>query len=135
MSEDFDLSTTDEQPRPIRARGILIAMSFIVIAMAIAGAVYGGRQFAFGVIFGGVLSFVNFDWLDRSTKAIFRENATTSAAVLALKYILRYAALGTVIWLVHITEAFPVAAVILGLGAFAFAVVVQGLKNIFTSTF
>ncbi len=135
MGEDLDLSTTDGQPKPIHSRGILIAMAIIVAVMTVVGSVYFGRYFGLGVLFGGFLSFVNFFWLDRSTKAIFRENATASTAVLALKYVLRYAVIGGIVWLVYATGAFPVPAVILGLGSFAFAVVVQGLKNIFTSSF
>lgn len=134
MGEDFDPLTTENAPKPIRHGGILAAMAGLVVVMAIAGFVFRGTSFGFGVIFGGVLSFANYLWLDRSTRAIFSENAMASTGILAAKYILRYAALGGILWLVHSTGAFPIVAVIAGLAAFAFAVVLQGLKNIFTSS-
>ncbi|MEQ1605008.1 MAG: ATP synthase subunit I [Pyrinomonadaceae bacterium] len=134
MGEDFDPLTTENAPKPIRHGGILVAMAGLVVVMAIAGFVLRGTSFGFGVIFGGVLSFANYLWLDRSTRAIFSENAMASTGILAAKYILRYVALGGVLWLVHATGAFPIVAVIAGLAAFALAVVLQGLKNIFSSS-
>jgi hypothetical protein len=58
-----------------------------------------------------------------------------STGILAIKYMLRYAAIGAVLLLIFLTDLLPVAAVIAGLAAFAVAVVVQGLRNIFTSSF
>lgn len=134
MGEDFDPLTTENTPKPIRHGGILAAMAGLVVVMAIAGFIFRGASFGSGVLFGGVLSYANYFWLDRSTKAIFSQNAMASTGILAAKYILRYAALGGILWLVHATGAFPIVAVIAGLAAFAFAVVLQGLKNIFTSS-
>lgn len=134
MGEDLDPLTTESDVKPISHRGILIVMSVLIVAGAIAGFAFVGRSFGLGVIFGGILSFANYFWLERSTRAIFSQAAVASTGILAAKYILRYAAIGLVLLLIYMTGAFPVAAVILGLAAFAFAVVVQGLKNIFTSS-
>ncbi len=134
MGEDFDPLTTESDVRPISHRGILISMLVLVLAGAAAGFLFGGGSAGFGVIFGGVLSFANYFWLERSTRAIFDQTAVASTGILAAKYILRYAAVGFVLLLVYWTNAFPVAAVILGLASFAFAVVIQGIKNIFTSS-
>lgn len=135
MSEDFDPLTTESSVTTISHRGILIVMSVLIVAGAIAGFAFGGRAFGFGVIFGGVLSFANYFWLARSTRAIFNQTAIATTGILAAKYILRYAIIGLFLLLVYMTDAFPVAAVILGLTAFAFAVVIHGLKNIFSSSF
>jgi hypothetical protein len=135
MGEDFDPLTTDNGLKPISHSGILITMAAMIAAGSLAGFVFGGRFWGLGVMFGGVLSFANYFWLGRSTRAIFSPDAISSTGVLAAKYMLRYAALGAVLLLVYLTGALPIAAVILGLAAFAFAVVVQGLKNILASTF
>lgn len=135
MGEELDPLTIADQPKPIRHRGILIAMAVVAVIAAAAGFVFGGMRFGLGVIFGGVLAFANYFWLDRSTRAIFADNATASTAILAMKYILRYAVIGGIVYLVFVTGAFPVPAVILGLAVFAFAVVFEGLKNIFTTSF
>lgn len=135
MSEEFDPLTTADQPKPVRHRDILLSMAGVSVISAAAGFAFGGVRFGLGVLFGSVLAFANYFWLDRSTRAIFAENATASTAILALKYVLRYAVIGGIVFLVYATGAFPVPAVILGLAIFAFAVVFQGLKNIFTTSF
>ena len=132
MNVDIDPLTTESTVTPISHRGILIVMSVLVFAETIIGFVFGGRAFGFGILFGGILSFANYFWLERSTRAIFADNVVASTGILAAKYILRYAAIGLLLLGVYMTGAFPVAAVILGLAAFAFAVVIQGLKNIFS---
>jgi hypothetical protein len=134
MGEELDPLTTDSHSPAISHGGILIMMAGLVGAGTLAGFVFGGTRFGFGVLFGGVLAFANYLWLDRSTKAIFSENVTASTGILAAKYILRYVALGAVLLLVYMTDAVPVAAVIVGLAAFAIAVVLTGLKNIISST-
>ncbi len=135
MGENSDSLTTDENTQQISHRGILIVMGAVVVLSTIAGFVFGGKAFGFGVIFGGILSFVNYFWLERSTRAMFVNAEMASTGLLAAKYILRYVALGAVLLLIYITDIAPVAAVILGLSAFALAVVIQGLKNIISSSF
>ena len=135
MGENFDPLTTDSGVKQISNRGILVVMAVLIVIGSIAGFAFGGKAFGFGVLFGGILAFANYFWLERSTRAIFQENAIATTGILAAKYILRYVAIALVLLAVYTTNAFPVAAVILGLSAFAFAVVIQGLKNIFTTTF
>lgn len=135
MGEDIDPLTTDGGVKQISNRGILAVMSVLIVIGAITGFAFGGAAFGFGVLFGGILSFANYYWLERSTRAIFDQNAIATTGILAAKYILRYVAIAAILLAVYMTNAFPVAAVIMGLSAFAFAVVIQGLKNIFTTTF
>ena len=132
MGEDIDPLTTDSGA--MSHRGILIIMAVLVIVGSAAGFAVRGTLFGVGVLFGGVLAFANYFWLDRVTKAMFSGDVITSTGILAAKYIMRYAALGLILLAVHLTGALPVAAVIAGLAAFAFAVVIQGLRNIFISS-
>ena len=135
MGEDFDPLTNESTVALISHRGILIAMTALVLIGSVAGFAFGGKAFGSGVIFGGILAFANYFWLERSTRFVFQENAVATTGIMAAKYILRYVAIGAVLLLIYLTGVFPVAAVILGLASFAFAVVLQGLKNIFTSNF
>ena len=135
MGEDFDPLAAERGVTPISHKSILVIMSILIIAGALAGFAFGGRFWGSGVIFGGLLAFVNYFWLERSTRAIFDQTAMATTGILAAKYILRYVAIGAVLFLIVITGALPVAAVILGLAAFAFAVVLQGLRGIFSSSF
>lgn len=135
MGEDFDPLTTDSEVKPISHRGILIVMLVIVASASLAGFAFGGVSWGLGIIFGGVLSFANYLWLDRSTRAIFDQSAMATTGIMAVKYILRYVAIGLVLLMICLTGAVPIAAVILGLAAFALAVVIQGLKSIILSSF
>jgi hypothetical protein len=108
-------------------------MAAVVVVGAAFGFALQGPRFGIGVLFGGLLAFVNYLWLERSTRAIFENTAISSTGWLATKYILRYVALGAVLLAVYLTHVLPVIAVIGGLGAFAIAVVIWGLKDIFKS--
>lgn len=118
----------------ISHRGILTIMAVVVLLASVCGFIFGGTRFGFGVIFGGVLSFANYIWLDRTTKAMFAPNANATPGILAVKYIFRYVVIGGILLLVFLTGALPISAVILGLSAFALAVVIQGMKNIISNT-
>jgi hypothetical protein len=116
----------------ISHRRLLIEMAGLIAAGAIAGFVFGGARFGFGVLFGGVLSFLNYFWLKRSTAAIFdKAFAGVHARFVTLRFIGRYIAVGVVVLAVYFSGAMPASAVILGLAAFAFAVVIDGVISIF----
>ena len=133
MGENLDPLITDSGIKPISHRGILVVMAAVAIAGALLGFVLQGTRFGVGILFGGVLAFINYLWLERSTRRIFDNTAVSSAGWLAAKYILRYVAIGAVLLVIYLTGVLPVTAVIAGLAAFAVAVVIQGLMNIFKS--
>lgn len=136
MGENLDPLITDSGVKPISHRGILVVMAAVAIAGALLGFVLQGTRFGVGILFGGVLAFINYLWLERSTRLVFENTVPTSrdsAGWLAAKYILRYVAIGAVLLLIYLTGVLPVTAVIAGLAAFAVAVVIQGLMNIFKS--
>ena len=128
MAEDLDPLATDNAA--ISNRSILTTMAVLVGLGSIAGLLAGGPRAAIGVLFGGLLGFANYWWLDRVTKAIFSPDAVNSSGLLAAKYVFRYVVIGGVLLLVYLTGVVPVAAVIAGLGTFALAVVIQGIRSI-----
>ena len=108
-------------------------MAGLVVLGTVLGLILGGSRFGLGVLFGGGLSFVNYLWLDRSTRGMLGEpTPMATTGILTMKYFLRYAAILGILVLIFWTDILPVTAVILGLSAFAFAVVAQGLKSIFS---
>jgi hypothetical protein len=134
MGDDFDPLTTKGTANAISNRGIVILMLLLIGLGSIGGFVFGGPRVGSGISIGGILAGVNYYWLERSTRALFEQGAMSNVALLAAKYILRYVAIGAVLLLLYLSEAVPIAAVIAGLSAFAVAVVIQGLKSIFTSS-
>jgi hypothetical protein len=118
----------------ISHRRLLIEMAVLIAVGALAGFIFAGARFGLGVLFGGVLAFLNYYWLKRSTAAIFEKavsGTSAGAGLVSLRFISRYLAIGAVILAVYFSGAMPAVAVIAGLSAFAIAVVVDGLISIF----
>ncbi|MFN6963569.1 MAG: ATP synthase subunit I [Pyrinomonadaceae bacterium] len=137
MGEESHPSGTAQNIREISHRRILFEMAAIVSAATVLGAIFVSARFAIGVAAGGGLAFANYFWLRSSTAAIFRRAIDGSPGIAwpAAGFLLRYAALGSVLLGIYLLKALPMEAVILGLASFALAVVVDGLIGIFTSTF
>ena len=112
-------------------------MGLVAVASGIAGFVLVSRQFGLGVVFGGVLSFINYYWLKVSLKRLF-DNAVAHGEkprFLALRYFARYVTLGGILTVVFLTKTVPVVAVILGLSSFALAIVIEGFIRLFSTFF
>jgi hypothetical protein len=133
MGEDPQPLTTEAELRA-GTRGILLTMFAVVVVMTVSGAVVYGTAAAVGVVLGGLLAWLNFRWLDSSTRAILVDPLVATTPILAMRYFLRYALIGLVLLAIWYSNVLPVAAVIAGLGSFAVAVVLKGLKSIFTSS-
>ena len=132
MSEP--LTTEDQLPPQVSLNRVLVIMAVIVAVGTIAGFVFGPARFAVGVLVGGIMAFANYFWQRNSTRAIFAQAVNGERPMLlSVRYILRYVLLGLVVWAIYATGVLPIAAVVLGLAAFAFAVVIEGLIGIFTS--
>ena len=113
-------------------------MAIIVLIGAILCGLMISAQFGFGFLIGGILAFLNYYWLKVSLKRIF-DKAIESAAsgekprFLAVSYFLRYVGMGAAIYIVYLTNAVPMVAVLLGLCVFALAIVIEGLLRILSS--
>lgn len=116
-----------------RAR-IFALMAVAIAAAAVAGLIFGNVRFCVGIVVGGLLSVVNFVWLESSTKGLFAQQAEGRRSIFpAARFILRYLALGVVLWGIYKLDVLPIAAVLIGLSAFAVAVVLDGFNSIFKS--
>ena len=114
-------------PPPTHGR-ILLIMAVLGAVGAIAGAVFLSIEFGIGILIGTGLAFVNYYWLRYSLRKVFANAAEgEKPKISGLRYISRYLALAAVIAAVYATGVLPIVPVILGLGAFGFAVVVDGI--------
>ncbi len=137
MSEADKIIET-EQPTPtvISHRRILWTMGAVALFGSLAGFIFVSWQFGLGVILGGILSLINYYWLKISLKKIFDQAVSGSKPrFLAVRYFARYLTLGVILLIVFLTKTVPIVAVILGLGSFALAIVVEGLIRLFSSFF
>lgn len=113
---------------------ILWTMGAAVFTGAILGFIFVGARFGSGFFIGGGLAFLNYYWLKRALKNVF-DNAVAGgkSSFITVNYFLRYAGLGLAIWIIYLIKIVSMIAVLLGLGAFALAIVAEGLIIIFSS--
>lgn len=122
--------------RPLSNRRILWLMGVVGAAGSIAGTIFDSIDFGAGILLGTIFAFLNYVWLRSTLVSIFAAAAGGERPrMLVGKYFLRYLAFGTVIAAVYIAGWVPIAALILGMAAFGFAVVIEGFLRIFSTIF
>jgi hypothetical protein len=85
-----------------------------------------------GLLLGGVLSLLNYHWLSGSTAAAFSVLAHGARPRLKLaQYILRYVVIATVVFVAYKLKAVSLAATLIGLSSFVFAVFVEALREFY----
>jgi len=137
MGEDIEpTAEAAEIIRPPSHERILWLMAALGVAGGIAGFALISLGFGIGILIGTALAFVNYYWLKSSLRKIFgAAESGEKPRMLAGKYFVRYIVLAIVVAMIYITGVLPIVAVILGLAAFGFAVVVEGLIRIFETFF
>jgi len=127
------LITEETLPPQISNRRILILMGILIATGSIAGTIFGESRFGLGILVGGILAFANYFWQKNSLKGLFNRVASGERSGFpAIRFLLRYVALGLVVAFFYVTGSLPIIAVILGLSAFTFAVVIEGMIGIFS---
>jgi hypothetical protein len=135
MSGNSEPSAIEKETiAPLSHRRILWTMAIVVFVAAILSLVFVSWQFSLGFIIGGILAFLNYYWLKVSLKRIFdRAIGGEKPRFLVANYFLRYLAIGAVVYIAYLTEAVSIIAVVLGLGVFAVAIVIEGFIRMFSS--
>ncbi len=133
MDDGLDPSVSEHQSPPaISHRSLLIGMLGVIAAGAIFGTIFANYKFGIGVIVGGLGAFANYYWQRNSTRAIFDAAIDgRKPFMLGARYLLRYVAIGLFAGFFYYTSLLPITAIILGLSAFALAVVIEGITSIF----
>lgn len=134
MGEDFEPSVSAAgSVRPLSHKRLLGIMAVLGVAGGIAGTAFGSFRFGLGIVIGTALAFANYFWLKSSLRRIFAAaEAGERPRMLAGKYFLRYLVLAAIVAIIYAADLLPIVALILGLAAFGFAVVVEGLIRIFS---
>lgn len=135
MSEPDDLRTPDAAELiPNQHRRLLVLMAVLGAFGTIVGAVFSSVRFGAGIAVGVLLAFVSYFWLRYSLRKVFDNTPEGERPrISALRYLGRYFALGGVIAVIYLSEILPIVPVILGMASFGFAVVAEGLIQIFLS--
>ncbi len=133
MGDDFEPSADQpEKFRPLSHKRVLVIMAVLGVVGGIACSLFVSLQFGIGVVIGTALAFANYYWLKSSLRKIFSAaESGERPRMLAGKYFLRYVILAAVVAVIYASGLVPIVAVIIGLGGFAFAVVIEGFIRIF----
>jgi hypothetical protein len=134
MGEDFEpLAEQSQNIRPVSHERILVIMAALGAVGGIAGFAFSSLRFGLGILVGTGLAFVNYYWLKNSLRKIFAAAQTGERPrMLAGKYFLRYVVLAIVVAVIYAADLLSIVGLILGLGAFGFAVVIEGVIRIFS---
>ena len=132
MGEDFEPSGHVSEFRPVSHQRILALMGILGLTGGIAGFAFSSLRFGIGILVGTALAFLNYYWLKSSLRRIFAAaESGERPRMLAGRYFLRYLVIATVVAVIYAADLLPIVALILGLSAFAFAVVIEGMIRIF----
>ena len=127
MSADFEPDDPD-QPLTTEARNdrILLILALLSIGGSIAGAVLVDARFGLGVLVGCVLAFANYFWMRRSLRAIFSTAAEgQKPSFVGAGYFIRYLVLGGIVAFFHVFGILPIAAILVGMAGFGFAILFE----------
>ena len=131
MGEDFEPSPLPpETIRPVSHERILVLMAILGVIGGISGFAFSSLRFGIGILVGTGLAFLNYYWLKSSLRKIFAAaESGERPRMLAGKYFLRYLVIAMVLVVMYAADILPIVALILGLSAFAFAVVIEGMMR------
>ena len=82
MGEDTQPLTTEAELRRAN-RGIVTTMLALAAVGAVLTGIFAGVAAGVGVAIGGVMAWINFRWLDASTRAIMVDPVTATTPFLA----------------------------------------------------
>lgn len=136
MSEESEQITEAQESTvaPISHNRILVVMALVGLFGTFAGAILISINFGIGVFIGGILSLINYLWLKQSLKSLFDSAISgEKSRFLAVKYFLRYLAVGVFLAVVYLTKTISVVAVLLGLASFALAIIIEAFIRLFSS--
>lgn len=113
-------------------RRIFRVMIATVLAAAIISAFAAPWPFTLGLMLGGGLSLLNYHWLRRSVSAIFNIDHDTERPQIRISgYLLRYAAVGIVVFVAYQFRLVSLAATITGLCSFVPALFVEAFRQFY----
>ena len=99
---------------------------FIVVALIItSAAIFAPLNILLGLALGGLLALLNFKWLHTSVRDILNAGASKAPPGTMILFIVRWIVVALVIYGAHLTGYFDSVAMLSGLFAPAFAVMIE----------
>lgn len=99
----------------------------IMGVLLILSAFFMSYRFTLGVVLGGFISIVNFYWLERDLRKVFSRLSEKSGSLLTLKYFLRFAVTGVVLYFVITGDIVDIVGLIIGLSTVIVTMVITAI--------
>lgn len=133
MGEDQkSVATTERQIPPISNSRLFALTVFSALAGALGGWWFHSLRFGLGFLAGGSLAVVNLLWMKRSLASFFEEHEVAGGGRwIGARYIMRYVALGTILFAVYLLSPDLLVPLVLGLCSFAAAVILEAGIRLF----
>jgi hypothetical protein len=113
-------------------RRLLVTMSVVLILLVGASLFLADWDVTIGLILGGALSFLNYFWLKNSLSSLFEKVGTGRGGKFSASfYIIRYAVIAVVIFAAAQLHLASVAAMLVGLLSFAFAILLEAVIQLY----
>ena len=80
-------------------------------------------RFSLGILLGGVISIVNFHWLERDLRSVFQRLSEGSKSSVFLKYFIRFAVTATVLYFIISADIVDIIGLLVGLSLVMFNIV------------
>jgi hypothetical protein len=113
-------------------RRLLVTMTIILFVMVAASLFLANWDVIIGLILGGALSFLNYFWLKSSLRSLFEKVAAGDGGKFSASfYIIRYAVIAVVIFVAAQLHLASVAAMLVGLLSFAFAILLEAVIQLY----
>ena len=111
---------------------LLTTMSVILILLITASLFLANADVTIGLFLGGALSYLNYFWLKSSLQSLFERVTNGKGSKFSASfYIFRYAVIGIVIFVAASLHLASVAAMLVGLLSFAFAILLEAVIQLY----
>jgi hypothetical protein len=102
--------------------------NWILLAVLVAGSLLlQSSRFSLGILFGGLISIVNFHWLYRNLLSVFQKHLNRARAALMLRYYLRLAVTAIALYWIISRNLVDVIGLVIGLSVVVLNIVLTTL--------
>lgn len=126
------MSELAENDIVLSEKRLLLMMTLILIVLVAASMFLANSDVTIGLFLGGCLSYLNYYWLKKSLQSMFGQITSGKGSNFSASfYIFRYAVIGAVIFLAASLHIASVAAMLVGLLSFAFAILLEAVIQLY----
>jgi hypothetical protein len=108
---------------------IILAILFVVSLF------FAPKKFALGVLLGGFISILNFYWMERGLRGLFRQTGGNVKGPVLIKYYLRLAITAVVLYFLIAYETVNVIGLLVGLSVVVINIITIVITNLTKNNF